>query len=637
MKQGISVLAALVCLACAPAVAADVQLNTPRLSGMDNFRDIAGIDTAYSTTNNGVMRAGVFYRSNVLTPGASDLQTMEALKIKTVIDLRSPSEIAAQADTLPAGSQYHAVDIIGNNGAFVIDINKMTVSDVDAMMEQGERGFVTSDYSRQGFATVLNELSMADDAALFHCTAGKDRTGWLTAVLQSIAGVDRQDIMANYLATNDYTAERINATVAMLPPALGATYGALMGVRANWLAAGFDQVIASYGSMDNYLKQGLGLDQATIYVLRARMVRYLSLPGEAGLEGNAAAGAALLSGLQDSPLSGHYTAYNYYLQSAIDSSTLGGLVNRVGGQVYADAASYLLRQPSRLNDALAPLVSARGIAAGETRVWLQGLSGYLGSDEHDGNSAVSEHTSGVMVGATTRLSQTLALNGGIGYGHGSVGSAGGKVKTNTTTLQLGGRYGFYSLEQGPWAGVQGNAGYIDYQSDRRLGYGLGNASGDSHGQYYSGRASLGWLAGAGSLTLDPALGVQVTHLKINGFKESGSELALVMDGINTTQTSLVADMGIHIAPQKAGNWTLNPGISLGYERLLNDARVTQRGTLYGISIDQGSAFNSKDVYKAGVQLSGNWRNVTLGGQVSYLTAGSHSDGVSGMLNAQVSF
>lgn len=150
MKSSVRPLALLVGLVCCTAHAADKSLSTPHLTGIDNFRDVAGITRAYSTANEGVMRAGVFYRSNALTPQDDDLSVLEQLKVKTVIDLRSPAEVVAQADTLPANSKYVNVDLIGNNGAFVIDLSKMTVKDVDTMMEDGERSFVTTPYARQG-------------------------------------------------------------------------------------------------------------------------------------------------------------------------------------------------------------------------------------------------------------------------------------------------------------------------------------------------------------------------------------------------------------------------------------------------------------------------------------------------------
>lgn len=637
MKSSLSPLAALVMMSCFSAHAEDAVLNTPHLSGMDNFRDIAGLTSAYTTTHNGVMRPGVFYRSNALTPTGDDLSTLEKLNVTTVVDLRTPAEIAAQADTLPAGSRYTAIDLIGNNGAFVIDLSKMSVTDVDAMMEDGERSFVTSDYARRGLSQVFRELAAADDAALLHCTAGKDRTGWVSAVLQTIAGVSDENIMENYLATNDYTAARINATLPYLPESMRDTYGALMGVRAGWLQAGLDQVVASYGSMDNYLTEGLGLDRATIYVLRGKMVRYATLPGESALRGNAAEGAAALNALQDSPLSGKYTAYNYYLQNAIDQGTLGGVERQVGGQVFADASSYLLRQPSRLYDALAPVTTGRGMQDEQSQVWLQGLAGYMGTESSSDARSSSEHSWGSMVGVTHRFNARSAANGAIGYGYGSVSAAGGNVKTHTPTLSLGARYGFRSLESGPWVGLQSSAGAIDYESERHLGGGLGTATGDSRGQLYSARGSLGWVNTVSGLTLDPALGVQVAHLSLDGFRERGSELALNVDSVSETQTSLTADLGIGITPQQAGSWTLQPGIALGYERLLNDANTASHASLYTVGVDQTSAFGSKDLYKAGVQLRAGYQNVTVGTRVDYLTADTRSDGVSAQLNVAVAF
>ena len=80
-------------------------------------------------------------------------------------------------------------------------------------------------------------------------------------------------------------------------------------VQRQWLQAGLDQITAfSY----------FGL-------------YYAELPGRSGFSGNAAGGAALLNELQNSPLSGHFTAFNYYLQSAIDAGTLCGAETRVGG------------------------------------------------------------------------------------------------------------------------------------------------------------------------------------------------------------------------------------------------------------------------------------------------------------------
>ncbi len=381
MLQRVLCSLSLLTLAISTAHAAEA-LDTPRLAGMDNFRDIAGTTSAYTTSHDGTMRAGVFYRSNALTPTAADLATLNGLGISDVYDLRTPSEIASTPDTLPDGASYTNIDIIGSttSGSNITNISFSSAEQARAMMQETNRAFVNDAGMRGQFAVLFNELAAADGAALFHCTAGKDRTGWTAAVLLSIAGVDEATIMSNYLATNDYTAARVAATLAAMPASMAEIYAPLLGVEASYLQAGLDEISADYGNMENYLKQGLGLSQETIYVLRGKMVRYGSLPGEAGLLGNAAAGAQLLRELQGTSLSGSYSAYNYYLQSAIDAGTLGGVTSTVGGQVHADAASYLLRQGAMVTLAASPFADASNLKVGQARLWSTALAGYLGTD-----------------------------------------------------------------------------------------------------------------------------------------------------------------------------------------------------------------------------------------------------------------
>lgn len=639
MKLQKTYAATIIYLLCCGAQAADLTVNTPRLQGMDNFRDVAGTTAAYSTNHDGVMRAGVFYRSNALTPTTSDLAILNTLNITTVVDLRTTAEIAATPDTLPAGAQYINADLIGNAGntsSITSSLAGMSLQSVNAMMEDGERSFVTNDFARQGLALEFRALAEADGAAIFHCTAGKDRTGWTAAILQSIAGVSSTDIMANYLATNDYTAARINATVAVLPASIADTYRTIMGVQANWLQAGFDQILLSYGSVDNYLKQGLGLDQATIYVLRGKMVRYAQLPGQQSFTGNAAEGAAFLAALQDSPLSGRYTAYNYFLQSAIDSGSLGGMEKRIGGQVHADAESYLLRTASQINDKIAPWTSGSQLAVGRTSVWMTGVDSYLGTNASPSTSSSNEHSAGAIVGGTWRTSEQASVNGGVGYSHGQVSSNGDEVKTNSTFIILGGRYAIRSLQDGPYGTLQGSAGYIDYQSDRRPGEGFETAKGDTNGQFYSARAGVGWRV-PGVVTFDPSLGVQVTHLHLDDFQETGSEVALDMDGSNDTQTSLVSNLDINLKPFTPGNWAVTPGLNVGYERLLSDAQATSNGTLYGFGISQVSAFDSDNLYKAGINLSAATGNLMLAASANVLAADHSSTGFNGTLSASLAF
>jgi protein tyrosine/serine phosphatase len=626
-------------LSIAAAQAADsTALDTPRLAGIDNFRDIAGTTTAYATAHDGTMRAGVFYRSNALTPTAADLATLNGLGIKAIYDLRTPSEIAATPDTLISGATYQNIDIIGSttSGSNITNISFSSAADAIAMMQETNRAFVSDAGMRSQFSVLFNELAAVDGAALFHCTAGKDRTGWTAAVLQSIAGVDSATIMSNYLATNDYTAARVAATLKALPPSMAAIYAPLLGVEASYLQAGLDQVTAQYGSMDNYLKQGLGLSQATIYVLRGKMVEYNSLPGQAGLIGNAAAGAQLLQQLQNSNLSGTYSAYNYYLQSAIDADSLGGVESTVGGQVHADAASYLLRQDDLIAQAAAPYASGTELKVGQYRLWTTALAGYLGTDGSSQAASSNEHSQGLMVGLTQRFSEQLSAHAGFGYSRGSVGGAGGEADTDLTFFTVGTRFAPDGLERGLFLEAAASAGYLDYASKRELGGGLGTAKGDSHGNLAGASLALGYRVPVSGVILEPSLGVRVSRLDLAGFQEKGSELALDVDSIQQTRRSAVANLNAAFAPVPLGAWQLVPGARVGYEHVLGEHQVDSEGHLLGLDIEQRAAFDNRDQFSGAVNVMASLGALSVGAEVGAM-GGGDSHGFSGGLKASYLF
>jgi len=356
--------------------------------------------------------------------------------------------------------------------------------------------------------------------------------------------------------------------------------------------------------MQAYLMQGLGLSQADIYVLRAKMVYYTRLPGQGVFAGNAASGTAMLNALQNSPLSGTYTNYNYYLQAAVDAGTLGGVEGQVGGQVHADAAAYLLRQPQWIDAALAPYVDSRDLQEGQPRIWLAGLGGVFASQGRTGIANSTERSAGSLVGATYRLSDQASATFGLGYHGGTVESAGATATINTLLATVGGRYGFSSLETGPYAVVRADAGWVDYQSERPLGYGLGSAQGNTNGAVLSGMAGLGEVIRLAPLTVTLQAGGRVADETLGSFKESGSELALNVHGLNNTVSSVLADLDVSLDRHSIGTWSITPAVTLGYERILGNSRIESTGTLYGYAGSQSAAYESHDLIKAGFKHNG---------------------------------
>ncbi|MEL7639266.1 MAG: tyrosine-protein phosphatase [Solidesulfovibrio sp.] len=624
-------------------------IATPFLTTAENFRDLAGISVSYggtgfanTTSNFGVMRTGIFYRSNVLNLDTTDWTTLSSLHIGRDIDLRTPTEISATPDKVPAGALYTKVNIFGTSSPPAIVPTNATLASILSMGQDGYRTFVTDPVERMGFRTVLLTLAHDTGPDLFHCSDGKDRTGWTAAILESIAGVSSTTLMNDYLASNNYLSGIINsetaAIAASVPGLNGVNLTPLLGVDPSYLQAALDQVNASYGSMYGYLIQGLGLSLEDIYVLRAKMVDYLILPGQNMLSGNAASGAVFLNRLQSSSLSGQYTSYNFYLQSSIDEGTLGGVPGQVGGQVHADAASYLLRQPQWIDNAISAYTNSQDLQEGQSRVWLTGLGGGFWSEGRTGISRSSEYNAGSVIGITYRGSERASANMGIGYNWGSVESAGATATVNTIFATVGGRYGFSTLETGPYVSVRADGGYVDYQSSRPLAGGMGTATGHTNGGLFSGTAGLGDVLRLAPLTITPQIGLRVTSETLAGFNESGSELALGVHGLDHTLSSLLIDLDLCLDRQALGSWTIAPAVTLGYERALGNPQIESIATRYGYAVSQKSAFDSQDLMKAGLSITAQHNAFTVTAKANGIIGdGSGSAGISGQFALSYSF
>jgi protein-tyrosine phosphatase len=250
------------------------QPATPRLASVSNFRDVAGAAAGYPTVDGKQMRRGAFYRANALSLSAADAVTIDNLGIASVYDLRTPGEIARVADILPTGATSQALDVLGTSDFLAPTFD--TAGAAVAFMEAQARGYVTGAAQRVGFGELLTRLANGAGAQLFHSSAGKDRTGWVAALLLSIANVPLDVIMQDYLLSNVYLAQSIEAQIETLRAqngdAAATIESPLFNVQESYLQAGFDQVQTSYGTMTSYLTQGLGVSQATIDTLHDRLV-----------------------------------------------------------------------------------------------------------------------------------------------------------------------------------------------------------------------------------------------------------------------------------------------------------------------------------------------------------------------------
>ncbi len=225
-----------------------------------NLRDLGGLRTA----DGRCVAAGRLYRSSHLaglSAGAA-----QRLGLATVVDLRGVGERAA-APARGLGAAVRQVHLPIEPGA-VARLKALQAGDAEAeeaavvqLMQGAYRRFVL----RQApvFGGLVRELLRADACPLlFHCTAGKDRTGFAAAVVLLALGVPQAAIEQDFLLSN----------VHWKPAAGSIGWVTMSRVRVDYLHTAIATMCEGWGSVDAYLQSALGLDAAARAVLRTRLL-----------------------------------------------------------------------------------------------------------------------------------------------------------------------------------------------------------------------------------------------------------------------------------------------------------------------------------------------------------------------------
>ena len=251
------------------------------LDGVDNFRDFGG----YATADGRRLKHGRLYRSashGRATDG--DLDVIAGLNIATIVDLRRRGERLRDPSRRGAGFAGTVIDNDLGDDEEDEWLAHLRQSD---LTEASFRTYLLAYYDKAPrdprhidlFARFFQALAAADGAVLIHCAAGKDRTGILTALTHHLAGVHRDDIVGDYLLTNDeerferrapQVVELIHG-VAGRTPSLAAVRVA-MGVEAAFLERAFAAIEREHGDLDSYLDSRLGVDRRLRQALEARLL-----------------------------------------------------------------------------------------------------------------------------------------------------------------------------------------------------------------------------------------------------------------------------------------------------------------------------------------------------------------------------
>ena len=224
------------------------------LKGGFNFRDLGGYKTASGKT----ARWRKVFRSeemNSLTP--SDLEYLNNIPLRTVVDFRSEKENCESPDKRPASvtNSYELTINPGIHSSFS-DISMLTAEKGEEFMKEIYRSFVTEteiiDRYKFFFSLLQDESKLP---LLFHCTAGKDRTGMGAALFLASLGVDEDTIFEDYMLSNNQLEDKYKSLIDSIPQ-----LKALLEVRHQYLQEGFEQIKKDHISVENYILNILGVN-----------------------------------------------------------------------------------------------------------------------------------------------------------------------------------------------------------------------------------------------------------------------------------------------------------------------------------------------------------------------------------------
>lgn len=243
------------------------------LEGAANFRDLGG----YPTADGRHVRWKKIYRSGELSKlTAADYQRLSQLGIAVVCDFRRDSERSAAPTTWQGANPPTILNIPGAQaepgGAAGVRpaADGTTPPGLSPLLVASYPTYPTALAS--SYRTTLHQLATGRGAVLYHCTAGKDRTGTFSAILLTMLGVPRTVVMEDYLLTNQYlaTSAQIEAFLARGRSRESAMTS--LSVDRVYLESMFQAIDKEFGSFDEYRRKALGISDADLRALKAKLL-----------------------------------------------------------------------------------------------------------------------------------------------------------------------------------------------------------------------------------------------------------------------------------------------------------------------------------------------------------------------------
>jgi len=243
------------------------------MEAINNFRDFGG----YKTQNGTRIKKGLLYRSGDLSRATdADLERLHSLGVKTICDLRSEGERKYEPDKIPAAMPFTFFNIPMRP---IVDYHGRSLGRLLSLMFGSERrtDYMAESYQayREYATRYLPQLKdlfkrisdLENLPVLIHCSAGKDRTGVVSSLIQLVLDVPFETAMEDYLKTNgNLQAYKEDAFQRMSKLGIFGIpwkklYAPLFAARTDFLNAALDQVKVEFGAVDEWFRRGLGFSE----------------------------------------------------------------------------------------------------------------------------------------------------------------------------------------------------------------------------------------------------------------------------------------------------------------------------------------------------------------------------------------
>lgn len=247
------------------------------IKNIDNFRVLKATSVKNKQGNYYLLRGGPLDKIN-----KKDKQLLlNKYNLKTVIDFRSEKELKKLENKKIEGVDYFHIEIFDPYKS----INKNPQQFLDASQENSKEDimeilyeeFVLSAFTLNSYRKFLEKVAISKGSVYFHCSAGKDRTGFAAMLLLEILGASEKDIYKDYLLTNEFAEKNFDVLLKRLVNKHQETLDletikSFIGVKASYLKLSRDLIVDHYLSVENFISQALKVNSQTLQQIKEKFI-----------------------------------------------------------------------------------------------------------------------------------------------------------------------------------------------------------------------------------------------------------------------------------------------------------------------------------------------------------------------------